>query len=127
MGVAVQEASGGDVDFWDGPRAADGHLVVEQETGRTEVRSFLLYRCVVRDWAEERAPEFSELGEGSIDGGALELTSQCDHVTEGGKVGGPGADVDLESVLCIRNTVDSCDHRLDVELGREGRDVGCDF
>ena len=127
MGVAVQEASGGDVDFWDGRRATNGHLVVKQETGRADVRSFVFYRGVVRDWAEKSAPEFSKLGEGSIDGGALELTSQCDHVTEGGKMGCLGADIDLESVFGIRNTVDSCDHRLDVELCREGRDVGCNF
>ena len=45
MSVAFQEASGGDIDLWDGGGAANGHLVVEEETSGPIVGSLVL------DWS----------------------------------------------------------------------------
>jgi len=45
MSVALQGASGGDVDLGDRGRAADGHLVVKEETGGIGVGSFVF------DWS----------------------------------------------------------------------------
>jgi len=42
-------------------------------------------------------------------------------------VGRLSSDIDLESVVGIGYTIDSCDHRLDVELGRQRGEVRCRF
>ena len=119
MGVALQEASGGDIDLGDRRGTADGHLVVEKETRGTDIRPLVLDRGVVRDRAEESVPEIPEFGESVVDSGTLELTSESDHVTKRRKMGGLGPDIDLESVVSIRHTVNGCDHGLDIELCRQ--------
>ena len=127
MGVALQEPSCGDVDLGDRRGTAEGHLVVEEEAGGTDVGSLVPERSLLRDRTEESTPDISELGEGIIDGGTLELTPESEHVAEGGKAGGLGPDVDLESVFSIGHTVDGGDHGLNFELGWQRGEVRCRF
>ena len=68
-------------------------------------------------------PEFSECSEGSINNRTLQLTPQGKHLAQNGKVSGSRSDVDLESVINVGYTVDSCDCGLDVELSWQRGEV----
>ena len=55
-------------------------------------------------------PDLSELGKGGIDSETFQLTSQSEHVTEGRKGGCLSSDIDLELVIGVSYTINSCDH-----------------